>query len=115
MTSVSPGSTATSIPTTRPTTSAAKLAGASTCTKPPASCCSTSHTSADPQQLHQQQRHRCEWSAADRQRQIDDLHEDEHEHERACECDGGDDRPAPVSARPRQRGDVEDRVDEEAK
>src|SRR4051794_8546950 len=66
MTSVSPGSTATSIPTTRPTTSAAKLAGASTCTKPPASCCSTSHTSADPQQLHQQQRHGRERLAADR-------------------------------------------------
>src|SRR6476620_11611620 len=115
MTSVRPGSTATSIPTISPTTSARKFVGASTCTKPPASCCSTSHiASANPHQLHQQQRHAGERRAPDRQRQVDDLHENEHEHERAAERDGDDHRPAGVASRTRQRSDVKHGVEEES-
>ncbi len=49
----------------------------------------------------------------DRQRQVDDLHEDEHEHERAGQRDRDDHGPAAIPAGADQRADVEHRVDEE--
>src|SRR6478672_7296792 len=115
MTSVRPGSTATSMPTISPTTSASKFVGARTCTKPVRSCCRTSSiASANPHQLHQQQRHAGERRPADRQRQVHDSHENEHEGQRAAERDGGDHRPATVASGTCQRGDVEHGVDEES-
>src|SRR5207253_7861129 len=100
ITRVSPGKTATSMPTTRPTTSANRLIGWNTLIKPPPNCCRISITSAflfDTHQPHQQKGNLRERIHAERQRYIDDLHEHEHERKAADEAGDEDDSDAPVA------------------
>src|SRR5438034_5566761 len=111
MTSVSPGSTATSMPTTSPTTRAVRLMGWNTVRKPAANCCATSSTAislANAHQPHQQERHLRKRLLAQRQRHVHDLHEDKHENEAAQEAAREHDAQPPIATDPRETGKVEE-------
>src|SRR3989442_14763848 len=81
MTSVRPGSTATSMPITRPITSTMKLMGVKTVAKPPARLASTSIASAHADRAQQRQRQPLERPFAERQRDVGHAHEDHDQRE----------------------------------
>src|SRR3990172_3650425 len=99
ITSVSPGSTATSKPSTSPMASTLRLTGVRTCANPPARCDSTSAMpSPHPEQREQRERQRPEWFGAERKRDVHDLHENDHHCEASRASAGSRDAPAPVPA-----------------
>src|SRR5687768_11167886 len=101
ITRVRPGNTATSRPRIKPMTRAAKLSGEKTSTKPSARWCSTS-MSAHAHDPHQPHRQRQERLLAKRQRDVDELAEDEEEPEAADQAREGDHDRITISPEPQE-------------